>query len=184
MNGQSGSKHPESQNAEDFRRKAASRHRSGSSCDDPTLQSGTDRGPSEQTQIHQAFDVRAREVRPAQAACALRLSSLRAHPAAARREPELDSSDFRKNRLRGPIEVKRLGSVKGVEEDGQDRQALQSLRVQGGSHSTGSLLRREVSRSEDSPRSGRLRRDAAQVGQPGGDRRRRARRAHHQVSSD
>jgi hypothetical protein len=66
---------------EGFRRQAASRHRSGSSSDDPTVQSGTDRRSSEQAQVHQAFDVRARKVRLVEATRAVRLGSLKAHPA-------------------------------------------------------------------------------------------------------
>jgi hypothetical protein len=73
-------------------------------------------------------------------------------------------------RFRGPITVKRSGYAKGVEEDGQDRQAL-FARVQGGSRQARPLLRREVSGGEDSSRSGCLHRDAAQdLGQAGTDR--------------
>ncbi len=36
----------------------------------------------------------------------------------------ITGTDMGLTRLRGPIRVKRSGSVKGVEEDGQDRQAL------------------------------------------------------------
>src|SRR5215211_3818584 len=66
---------------EGFRRQAASRHRSCSSSDDPTVQSGTDGRSSEQAQVHQAFDVRARKVRLVEATRAVRLGSLKAHPA-------------------------------------------------------------------------------------------------------
>src|SRR5215217_222130 len=66
---------------EGFRCQATSRHRSGSSRDDPTLQSGTDRRSSEQAQVHQAFDVWARKVRLVEATRAVRLGSMKAHPA-------------------------------------------------------------------------------------------------------
>src|SRR5215211_2117162 len=68
-------------------------------------------------------------------------------------------------RFRGPIRVKRSGFMKGVD-DGQDGQTLPA-RVQTGSRPAGALLRRKVCRLKDSPRLGRLHRDAPQVGQPG-----------------
>src|SRR5215218_8198043 len=40
------------------------------------------------------------------------------------RKPTISSSKARKNRFHGPIIVRRSGSTKGIEEDGQDRQAL------------------------------------------------------------
>jgi hypothetical protein len=51
-------------------------------------------------------------------------------------------------RFREPIRVKRSGSTKGVEEEGQDRQTLLAC-IQGGSTQVGPLLRGALSGSED-----------------------------------
>ena len=76
--------------------------------DDSTLQPGTDRGQDKQTQAREAFDVRAGEVRSLEAACTVRISSLRSHPAT-RRELELGSSDSRENRESGSNPLLAIG---------------------------------------------------------------------------
>src|SRR5215212_12165801 len=81
---------------ESLRREAAAGYGCGGGRDNSTLQPGTDRGQDKQAQAREAFDVRAGEVRSVKAACTVRISSLRAHPAT-RRELELRSSDSREN---------------------------------------------------------------------------------------
>src|SRR5215213_2241645 len=58
--------------AEGLRRQAVAGHGCGGSRDDPALQPGTNRRKGKQTQARQALDVRAREVRSAAPARALR----------------------------------------------------------------------------------------------------------------
>src|SRR5918995_3019380 len=58
--------------AEGLRRQAVAGHGCGGSRDDAALQPGTNRGKSKQAQARQALDVRAREVRSAAPARALR----------------------------------------------------------------------------------------------------------------
>src|ERR671911_2629744 len=58
--------------AEGLRRQAVAGHGCGGSRDDAALQPGTNRGKGKQAQARQALDVRAREVRSAAPARALR----------------------------------------------------------------------------------------------------------------